>query len=198
MSYAEPLDKMMGRVAREILGTPNKHLSDNDGERLRFGSQGSIEVHTGEGWFHDYECKVKGGVLELIAHKEGIATRAGQLDWLEAKGIKEPRADSAAASTFYDYPDESGAVLFRVERKGSGTSKTFLQHGPDGQGGFRCAKGCMQGVRRVPYHLPDLIAADASEIVFVCEGEKDADCLAGRGLIATTNPGGAEIGRAHV
>lgn len=49
----------------------------------------------------------------------------------------------------------------------------------------------MQGVRRVPYRLPELVAADRAEIVFVCEGEKDADRLVALGKVATTNPGGA-------
>ena len=82
-------------------------------------------------------------------------------------------------------------MLYRVERRGKGAAPPFLQHGPDGRGGFHSARGCMQGVRRVPYRLPELIAADPAELVFLCEGEKDADRLSAAGLIATTNPGGA-------
>jgi hypothetical protein len=44
---------------------------------------------------------------------------------------------------------------------------------------------------RILYRLPELLAADPDEIVFVCEGEKDADALAALGLVATCNPGGA-------
>src|SRR6516162_3434378 len=43
----------------------------------------------------------------------------------------------------------------------------------------------------IPYRLPELIAGPATEPIWVCEGEKDADNVAGLGLIATTNPGGA-------
>jgi hypothetical protein len=43
----------------------------------------------------------------------------------------------------------------------------------------------------IPYRLPELIAAPATEPIWICEGEKDADNVAGLGLIATTNPGGA-------
>jgi len=49
----------------------------------------------------------------------------------------------------------------------------------------------VNGVRRVPYNLPALLAADASQPVFVTEGEKDADALGALDLVATTNPGGA-------
>jgi putative DNA primase/helicase len=43
-------------------------------------------------------------------------------------------------------------------------------------------------VRRVLYNLPALLAA---EKVYIGEGEKVVDCLIARGLVATTNPGGA-------
>ena len=126
------------------------------------------------------------------------------VDWREIKdecrrlgliGERDRSVDrgtrASAAKVFYDYRDESGAILFRVERRGKSAAPPFLQHGPDGKGDFYAAKGCMTGVRRVPYRLPELLAADQRAIVYICEGEKDADRLAREGLIATTNPGGA-------
>ena len=65
--------------------------------------------------------------------------------------------------------------------------KTFRQRRPDGKGGWIWN---LKGVPRVPYHLPDLIAAKTDQ-VFVVEGEKDADALAQMGLVATCNSGGA-------
>ncbi len=41
------------------------------------------------------------------------------------------------------------------------------------------------------YKLPELLAADTSDTVYVVEGEKDADQLAALGLVTTTNPQGA-------
>ena len=41
------------------------------------------------------------------------------------------------------------------------------------------------------YRLPELLAADSDEWVFVVEGEKDVDNLQAVDLTATTNPGGA-------
>jgi putative DNA primase/helicase len=43
----------------------------------------------------------------------------------------------------------------------------------------------------VLYRLPELLASDADETVFVVEGEKDADNLRALGLLATCNPDGA-------
>jgi hypothetical protein len=44
---------------------------------------------------------------------------------------------------------------------------------------------------RVLYRWPELLTASERALVFVTEGEKDADRLADLGLVATTNPGGA-------
>lgn len=79
----------------------------------------------------------------------------------------------------YDYRDEKGQLLFQVVRY---LPKTFRQRRPAGAGGWRWGLG---DVRRVPYRLPQLLAAPAEETVFVVEGEKDADALAGLGVTAT-------------
>ena len=45
---------------------------------------------------------------------------------------------------------------------------------------------------RVPYHLPEVLAAVAAkQTIFVCEGEKDTDALRALGVVATCNPFGA-------
>jgi hypothetical protein len=85
----------------------------------------------------------------------------------------------------YDYLDESGRLLFQVVRY---APKGFSQRSPDGQDGWVWN---LEGVRRVLYRLPELIKADPNDPVFVPEGEKDCDRLAGLGLVATTNSGGA-------
>lgn len=191
----EPIDfsQLMPQVAQRLLGEPNERMSK--GSRLRFGTHGSMEIDTDGGWFCDHEAggDARGGVLALIQHKEGC-DRAGALRWLEEEGLKGKTAaiaERSVAKKFYDYRGEDGAILYRVERHGAGTSKSFRQHGPDGRGGFHSQRDCMLGLTRVPYRLPELLAADPATIVYVCEGEKDVDRLAREGLVATTNPGGA-------
>ena len=150
-SVPQPLDftALMPQVASRLLGTPNERLSK--GHRLRFGTNGSMEIDIDEGWFCDHEAgadrAARGGVLDLIQHKQRC-TRAGALQWLEEQGLKDrlaagttPPRDEHSTSrvpekTFYDYRDETGAVAFRVERRGKGISPPFLQHGPDGRGGL--------------------------------------------------------------
>ena len=83
----------------------------------------------------------------------------------------------------YDYRDESGQLLFQVVRF---EPKSFAQRRPDGRGGFVWD---LDGVRRVPYRLPQLLNTVGT--VYVPEGEKDADRVADLGLTATCNPCGA-------
>lgn len=86
----------------------------------------------------------------------------------------------------YTYTDENGTALFQVVRL---PGKRFYQQKAAIGGGFE--KG-MSGVRRVLYNLPSVIKArQEGETVWVVEGEKDADAMTKRGLVATTSPMGA-------
>lgn len=85
----------------------------------------------------------------------------------------------------YDYHDERGELLFQVCRM---EPKDFRQRRPDGNGDWTWST---KGVRRVLYRLPELLKADPSQIVFIVEGEKDANRLWSMGIVATCNAGGA-------
>jgi hypothetical protein len=98
----------------------------------------------------------------------------------EGKGQNARRVVSA-----YDYRDEESALLFQAVRY---DPKGFSQRRPNGAGGWVHK---LNGTRRVLYRLPELLAADPAQTVFVVEGEKDADRLASLGFLATTNAGGA-------
>jgi hypothetical protein len=85
----------------------------------------------------------------------------------------------------FNYRNENGNLLHQVVRS---DPKQFLQRQP-GDGGDWVWN--LKGVRRVPYRLPELLAADPSQQVFIPEGEGKCDALAKRGLLATCNSGGA-------
>jgi len=85
----------------------------------------------------------------------------------------------------YDYHDANGQMIFQAVRK---EPKAFLQRQPDGKGGWIWN---LEGVETVLYRLPELIAADPVDYVYIPEGEKDVDRLRSIGLVATTNPMGA-------
>lgn len=88
----------------------------------------------------------------------------------------------------YAYTDERGGLLYQCVRY---APKDFRQRRPNGAGGWQWN---LNGTRRVLYRLPELLAR-SDELVFVVEGEKDADNLARLGLLATTNAGGANTWR---
>jgi len=86
----------------------------------------------------------------------------------------------------YDYRDEAGELLFQVVRY---EPKDFRQRRPKRGGGWSWT---VKGVRQVPYHLRELLAADSSRPVLICEGEKDVHALERMGFTASCNAGGAE------
>jgi hypothetical protein len=89
----------------------------------------------------------------------------------------------------YLYRDEAGApyLLVRKYRDRSGR-KQYPQYHRDGEA---WGKGKPKGAK-VPYRLPELIAAPATATVYFCEGEKDADTLINLGFVATTTSEGAK------
>jgi putative DNA primase/helicase len=98
--------------------------------------------------------------------------------------------------TTYDYLDATGSLVHQTLRfgpavpgaAGSEGRKSFSQRRPDGNGGWVWN---LTGIERVPYRLPDIIAAASGTPIYVVEGEKDADRLGRLGIVATTCAEGA-------
>ena len=90
--------------------------------------------------------------------------------------------------TEYVYRDKDGTPYLKTVRT---SAKQFPQfHWENG----RWVKGKPAGPK-IPYRLPELIAAAPDVPVFASEGEKDADNVAALGLITTTNSEGAGKGK---
>jgi putative DNA primase/helicase len=143
-------------------------------------------------WCHCERAEYAGG-LELdertepptYLHRIGGSCHCGQEHapaMTEANG-RAPWVRRKIVQT-YDYTDASGAVRYQTVRY---QPKDFRQRRPDGHGGWIWN---LDGIERVPYRLPELLANPVATIHIV-EGEKDADRLASLGLVATTNAGGA-------
>lgn len=130
-------------------------------------------------------CNVGGGALDL-------ARRLG-VDLPERRDTTRPAAPAPQqkrrAIAAYSYVDEAGQLLYQSIRF---EPKSFSQRRPDGNGGWIWN---VTEVRKVPYNLPGILAgADEpwnQPIVYVVEGEKDADRLNSLGCVATTNVAGA-------
>lgn len=96
---------------------------------------------------------------------------------------------------YYEYEDETGAKVFRVDRRvytDEKGGKTFIQQHPNANGGWDYGVSSA-GVQRVPFRLPRILAAaKAGKNVIIVEGEKDVISVEKTlGVVATCNPGGA-------
>lgn len=171
-------------VAALLIGEPNAQLSKEN--ELRYGTNGSLSIDPEKNTFYDHEANEGGGILDLICRHDGIQTRAQAVDWLKEHGMAPPDEKPAKARLVasYDYKDETGKLLFQVQRF---EPKKFVQRRPAGDGW----EYKVQGTRQVPYRLPELVAAPLGSAIYIVEGEKDADRLAALGLVATCNAGGA-------
>ncbi len=189
MTESIPFAAIAGDVARALLGAPNATLSSRT--ELRFGTHGSLAVHIAgprAGTWRDHEQGEGGGVLDLVGRATGQRNGAA-VAWLRERGFiraEEPnaKAERKIVAT-YDYKDAAGALVFQVVRF---DPKDFRQRRPDGAGGWHWN---LTGIEPVLYRLPEMLRAAPGEPVFLVEGEKDADALRDRLLIATTCPGGA-------
>lgn len=179
-------------ITQAVLGEPNRaHSSQTE---WRYGTNGSLAVViAGEraGTWHDHESGSGGGMLDLVQQRRNF-DKASALDFIRSLGTEIPVMTSAPAKTAkprivkeYPYYDEQGEVLFRVVRY---EPKTFRQF--SGVTGFNK----LGDTRRVLYRLPEILKSSSDDMVFIVEGEKDADNLVGQGLIATCNPMGADAG----
>jgi RecA-family ATPase len=108
-------------------------------------------------------------------------------DELRQKGALDPRdepernRDVAA----WEYTDADGTVLYRKVRMAlAGGGKSYRFEHPDGRGGWKPKRG---DAPQVPYRLPDLTAAPADALIYMAEGEKQADKLAAWGFVATSS-----------
>lgn len=84
----------------------------------------------------------------------------------------------------YSYRDENGEELHQTVRY---EPKDFRQRRRNEKGEYVWN---LKGVRRVPFGLPELLAAKKGSTIVIVEGEKDVENLRARGLLATTCSGG--------
>ncbi|HLZ52120.1 MAG TPA: DUF3987 domain-containing protein [Candidatus Acidoferrum sp.] len=140
------------------------------------------------------DFKIKNGRIVLYDHGDPTAKES---DLCAALGLaiddlypNGKQAQQVLAT--YAYYDEDNVLLYRIHRK---PGKKFVADVPNGKGGFNSGPGCMDGVRKIVYNLPAVLAA--TEIVWLAEGEKDSNSLTDRGLVAATSPFGAGKWRAE-
>ena len=136
------------------------------------------------------KCHACGAKVGDVADALGLTTVDFRDPEKRSFPVRQYLSRRDPVSTYY-YRDEDGRDLYKVERyheiKPGERNKRFSQLRKEGDSW----KEELQDVRRVVYRLPEIVAKP-EDIVFLVEGEKDADNLAEIGLLGTTSPGGVE------
>lgn len=161
----------------------------------------SFRINLTKGVWRCDVCGCGGDIFDLYGRRENLGRGdfpqkvSGLAKLLGINGQAVARRDGSPGRSriiaTYDYRDEKDELVYQVVRY---EPKDFRQRRPDGKSGWIWN---LEGVRRVPYRLPELLRTPLDEWVLVVEGEKDADRLASLGLMATTNCGGAGKWRAE-
>jgi len=139
----------------------------------------SASINVSKGVFNCHKC---GGM--------SLAKLADNMFWEAPPNIQQGvhRKAQLQEVARYDYRDESGKLLYQQVRfLMENGEKSFRGYNPE----TKLWK--LEGVRRVPYRLPELLKAiESKQHVFICEGEKDVETLVEWGFCATTNSNGAK------
>ena len=130
----------------------------------------------------------EGGKGEPAAYPTFEAAIAGSIAFNAGK------KDNVAEASFYTYNDANGKELYCVLRldlktRYKGSLKIIRPIHQKGESWY-----CRQptdGRPRVPFRLPELLAAAATEPVLIVEGEKKADATVALGFVVTCNAFGA-------
>jgi putative DNA primase/helicase len=177
-----------GRGGKELTG-PCPQCGGDD----RFAVTGTAKKKV----FNCRGCGKSGDVIELVKLLDGCDfERAVEKLTGETKPKPERKRGKANGklgnvSAEYPYTDEAGKLTFEVVRY---EPKDFRQRRPDKSERSGWAWN-LDGVRLVPYRLPQLRAAiKAGQIVLVVEGEKDVATAETLDHVATCAPGGVGMG----
>jgi 5S rRNA maturation endonuclease (ribonuclease M5) len=194
------------KVAQQMVEAPWR------GER-----SASVAVRCDSGiWkWYDHGEKKGGDEVHLIeaarlCDKAGAIRVYHELAGVESEGKKSSgkkggwMEDSRMVAT-YEYRDVEGRLLAEKQRwepGADGQGKTFIWRRPAAEGmsvGTKVAKKdragrwwvwTREGVKPTLYRWQEWAAVPA-EVVWICEGEKDADALRAKGVLSTSAPDGA-------
>jgi DNA primase len=175
----------------------------------RCGGDDRFSINTAKQVFNCRQCGGRGDVIDLVRWLDGVGfteactTLAGPSPAINGKDATRG-APRKMLESKHEYCDESGAVQFAVGRyeyqypdgsfvlnKDGKRKKTFRQKRPDPDHPGKWINNT-DGVRVVPYKLPELIEAIASgHSIAIVEGEAKVDLLWTWNVPATCNAGGA-------
>jgi 5S rRNA maturation endonuclease (ribonuclease M5) len=186
MSFSSEIDfaSLCEDVALAVWGKPSSEAS----KELRWGTHGSRSLDRQNGVWFDHEKGEGGGTLDLVPGND----KAAKLQWLRQHGLIPASKGNGSAGKWtlvrehvYHAADGTPHIRKRKMLGGAGKRQFPQEHWDSHQ----WVNGIPKGWPRQLYRLPDLIKSPATSIVYVTEGEGDADSLAALGFTATTAGG---------
>jgi hypothetical protein len=178
------------------------------------GGDDRFAVHTKKNLFNCRGCNTGGDAIQFVQHldkvdfKTACETLAGPQPKAKANG-KDRSGQTEIVVAEFQYHDESWNTVLIVERmefqklggdfvlKDDKHDKTFRQKRPDPEHRGKFIYNA-DGVRAVPYRLPELLEAIAAgHPVLIVEGEAKADLLWSWNVAATCCVGGAKKWKAE-
>ena len=150
---------------------PTERLTKRDALNVRCpfheDKNPSMSLNLAKAVWNCHSCGRSGGILDFERAMMATDTETAWSEIYRIIGMEPPKHDRKLVKV-YDYTDVAGKLLYQKLRY---EPKQFSQRQPDGKNGWYYN---LNGVKKVLYHLPDVISA---KMVFVVEGEKDADNL---------------------
>jgi putative DNA primase/helicase len=169
------------QVATAAMGEPVRRQGVESFYRCPFhqDSAPSLRINADKNCWNCFPCQIGGSAWQLAAKFADCdpGDKSVVKAWLQEHGLSTAPAPASQVVATYDYVAEDGALLYQKLRF---QPKRFAQRRPDGNGAW---VENLDGVRRVPYGLPELLASD--QCVYV-EGEKDVQTARSIGFVATT------------
>jgi hypothetical protein len=172
------------------------------------GGTDRFAINTKKPAFNCRKCGIKGGDAIALTMALDACDFMGAVATLAGKGnghAKPAQSTKQIVAGRFDYHDGQGAVVYQAERvefrnpdgsyvlKDGKHEKKFLlrRPDPDRPGEWLSGRGCMAGVARFPYRLPEMLEALANgRTIVIVEGEAKADLLWKWGIPATCNSEG--------
>jgi len=176
---AYPLDRYLERIGKQVVKAGAHHKACCPFHADKTPSM-LVNLDKEDWWC--FACGFGGTVIDMEMRLKGLPFKDAIQKLADDAGIRPDETQRRVAT--YDYRDEHGRPVMKVDRIEAGEKKRFTQYREkDGQ-----RVNGIEGVQRVLYRLDRW--AGKSEVM-ICEGEKCVEALERLGWDATCNPGGS-------
>lgn len=202
MEQKDHIKPFLGDYIKEITAKSkgkNQYICPFCGSGTGSNETGAFTYYPETNTYHCFACGEHGDIFDLYAHQNNFDLHsdfAKIIDELSKKyGIYDKNtADTSKTKTGereHIYKNADGSIFGKkvINKFSDGTKKAFWVLFDRDKNNF-CRNTGLSG-NKAPLYNADLLHSRTDNMVFVVEGEKDADTLVKWGFLATTIPNGA-------